>query len=1026
MELYENSKLSLTDVLSVGSDSVERIYCRDLQEVPWCFLKKLMALNRDSRITCLQQDNKDPDVIFNDWDSYGDSSASGDDNADSVHPLDVLCVVLHCSDPFLQQEILLKMSMCQFAVPLLMPLVESPGYTFMLWAMRDIVKRWSPLSEDSKVFKEKGLVHISMPVFSFIRLGACRLSKSKTLNRIISPANEIQDFFLHREMEAVNVSRTISDGLVEISWHFPGANKKSDNQFNEPIAVTNLRGDILPRKEQYEFLNQVSSAVFIFTEGINEMGYELLANTEHTGASYCIIIAPSSQSVSDETQRYIKMLQPKLNLNRRNVLVKNNSVNDAELAKKLKLLMMDFMNGSQKKVNLEQMSGIAKGLNIVKDQNSPDVKKGRKCAEEIVGNIKDVVSYKEETLTLQGELWKEISQIEKEMCRMRNQGHENAEDYRAELERKRSNLRRRQSEHPAPQGIVQFHKAVTGLTLMEKKFFFKWTKLYLDSIARDNLRALRAQYKEILRNSHVNTDQLKQIDQRMSDSSLGIEHFLREFGQFYEAKYSMSSGCSIESRFSELPGIVADLLLDGFPLELIDGDASNIPLKWLSDILNELDTKTGHKCRMRVITVLGVQSTGKSTLLNTMFGLQFSVSSGRCTRGAFMTLIKVKETFQAELGCEFILVIDTEGLKAPELASLEDSYGHDNELATLAIGLSDITLINMMMENTAEMKDILQLVIHAFLRMKEIGKKPNCHFVHQNVSDVSAHDKNLRGRQKLLQQLDEMTKIAAKLEKKEHISKFSDILDSNLEEHTWYIPSLWYGIPPMASVNSGYSENVYELKRYLISYMKKLSSKAQTIPEFTEWIKSLWNAIKHEKFIFSFRNSLVSEAYNNLCMRYTDWEWRFQGKTYTWFIETENFIKNLSVDKLDREIIRNIQEEMRNVLKRQETIMLRSLEEYFNSDLENVHLLETFQADFFQSVQYFRKAQEVSLWQKCENAIRAHEEKCKIQKIQSLVIKIIEDKVTAMIENWKNNSHQLDDDELMAEFEEMWGNAVEG
>ncbi|XP_018431527.1 PREDICTED: interferon-induced very large GTPase 1-like, partial [Nanorana parkeri] len=169
------------------------------------------------------------------------------------------------------------------------------------------------------------------------------------------------------------------------------------------------------------------------------------------------------------------------------------------------------------------------------------------------------------------------------------------------------------------------------------------------------------------------------------------------------------------------------------------------------------DTKMGRKCRIRVMTVLGVQSTGKSTLLNTMFGLQFPVASGRCTRGAFMTLLNVKENLQEELGCRFILVIDTEGLKAPELASLEGSYEHDNELATLVVGLSDISIINMAMENTTEMKDILQIVVHAFLRMKEVGKKPNCQFVHQNVSDVSAHNKNMRDWKKLLEQLDEMT-----------------------------------------------------------------------------------------------------------------------------------------------------------------------------------------------------------------------------------------------------------------------------
>ncbi|CAI9539441.1 unnamed protein product, partial [Staurois parvus] len=172
-----------------------------------------------------------------------------------------------------------------------------------------------------------------------------------------------------------------------------------------------------------------------------------------------------------------------------------------------------------------------------------------------------------------------------------------------------------------------------------------------------------------------------------------------------------------------------------------------------------------------------------------MFGLQFPVASGRCTRGAFMTLLSVKEDCQEELGCDFILVIDTEGLKAPELASLEGSYEHDNELATLVVGLSEITVVNMAMENTSEMKDILQIVVHAFLRMKEIGKRPNCQFVHQNVSDVSAHDKNMRDRKKLLEHLNKMIKLAAEMENKSEIKTFSDVMAIQSGErqllHSW-------------------------------------------------------------------------------------------------------------------------------------------------------------------------------------------------------------------------------------------------
>ena len=121
-----------------------------------------------------------------------------------------------------------------------------------------------------------------------------------------------------------------------------------------------------------------------------------------------------------------------------------------------------------------------------------------------------------------------------------------------------------------------------------------------------------------------------------------------------------------------LPGLCAQMLLDGFPIELVDGDASNIPLKWISAVLTQLHALVDSNSKIRVVTVLGVQSTGKSTLLNTMFGVQFAVSSGRCTRGAFMQLIKVNKDLKEELKCDFIMVIDTEGFKPPEMAQLDE------------------------------------------------------------------------------------------------------------------------------------------------------------------------------------------------------------------------------------------------------------------------------------------------------------------------------------------------------------------
>uniref|UniRef100_A0A803K4I7 VLIG-type G domain-containing protein n=1 Tax=Xenopus tropicalis TaxID=8364 RepID=A0A803K4I7_XENTR len=1032
IEAYKESKLSLRDILDIGQENINEVAPQTVQDLPWALLRKLMALDRTARTIQLEdiseKSEKDAANTEEDIAQHTETGVDADQHigfyskeceSNSINPLDILCALLHCSDMLLQQNILSKMSLCQFAVPLLLPAGDGPECTFMLWGLRDIVKRWRPHTlAENKGFVEENLVQVEMPLFSFVRLGQSKLSKSKILNQVLSPAQQYQDFFVHDNMVGGNIERQISDGLVEISWFLPVGKENSDT-FPEPVAVTNLRGDIESNWTQFSFLTQVSSAVFVFAESINERECELLAQCSKSNPNFYFIITPSGKSISKES-KFLKMLYSVLNISQSHILIKHKKANDAGLVKHVQTIIKQFLIKSDKGVKLEDLSNTARELGIKVDENSQECQKAKTYAEEITKEIQDVVQYKKETMKLQGDLWKQVAQIEKELCRMRKQGDKGTEEYRSQLIEELNKLHREQNQHDLPDSMSKFISAITHLSQTEKHYFLKWIKFALDSMARNNLSMLKAKYKDRCLNNANDQMELNQLDQQISDCSLGVEHFLREMGQFYEAECSMVSQGKIKTdniQFCNLPGIAADLLLDGFPLELIDGDASNIPLQWVTDLLTELDKKTGGKCRMRVITVLGVQSTGKSTLLNTMFGLQFSVSSGRCTRGAFMTLINLKENLKENLGCDFILVIDTEGLKAPELASLEDSYEHDNELATLVVGLSDITIINMAMENTAEMRDTLQIVVHAFLRMKQIGKKPKCQFIHQNVSDVSADDNNLRDRKKLLGQLDEMTRTAANMEKKSGITKFSEIMDYNLMEDNWYIPGLWYGVPPMASVNSGYSENVYELKKYLLQFMEK---QPQDIVEFIEWVKSLWNSVKHENFIFSFRNSLVAEAYNQLETEYSQWEWDFRKQLHTRLISTENKIKNQSADELQPQIVMDIKDKLISFLCEEKETMLDLLQKYFTNKENNVRLIEKYREDFTRRVHSLQREMKSSAELKIDDTIRIQKQKSQINNIQKTYQETIEEKVTNLIEQVRERKSQLGDVEIEKEFENMW------
>ncbi|KAG9466557.1 hypothetical protein GDO78_016419 [Eleutherodactylus coqui] len=1021
LSYHKTSKLTVRDILDIGSDHLNMTDAPTIADIPMTFLKKLMALNSTARNTqVMQNDFDDPQED----DLYTDCEC---EDLEVLNPSDVLCLVLHCSDSFLQQEIITKMSMCQFAVPLLLPDSAGPSCTFMLWAMRDIVKKWRPQAlADSKGFEENRLVNISMPIFSFVRIGSQKMSKSKILNEILNTTHQHNTFFVYREMECGNIDREISDGLVELAWYFPTGSKSSDI-FSEPITVSNLRGDLQTNWAQFSFLAQISIAVFIFTESLDEEQFKLLSRCNNNDTKYYFIMHAATWE-DEDSQKFLKMLFPVLKIDHKNIIRKASGANDARLVSKIKQIMTTCLKKFPHRENLEGISEIACEFGFKVDESSEECATAKEAAMKITDEIKEVMEYKKETLRLQGDLWKQLTVLEKELCRMRKQGLESLDNYKSRLIKERHELLKKQSEHNLAEGMMTFILALTTLSQTGRWYFIKWMKYKLDPISRKNLCDLRSKYEEFCPSSwSVNHEELRQLDQKLCDSTLGTEHFLRELGQLYGTEFFMLKNKKINQRkFSNLPEIAADLFLDGFPLELIDGDVSNIPLQWITDVLIELDKKMGGQCRISVITVLGVQSTGKSTLLNTMFGLQFPVASGRCTRGAFMTLIKVKENFQEELDCDFVLVIDTEGLKAPELASLEDSYEHDNELATLVVGLSDIAIVNMSMENTAEMKDILQIVVHAFLRMKDVGKKPTCLFVHQNVSDVSAHTLNSRDRNRFLEQLNEITELAAKMEKKSKV-KFSDLMVYDLKEHNWYIPGLWQGTPPMATISSGYSETVNSLKAYLLKYIKenKLEHKAQHICEFLEWIKTLWSAVKHENFIFNFRNSLVAAAYNKLCIRYSQWDWCFRKQVHDSLLTAETTIKNIPLENMNDNTCNTITNDLENIVQEGENAMQKMLQSYYESKTENVHLLEGYRESFQLNVKYLSQELKYYAINKLKDAIRIRKGKYEIQNIQRTYQKHFEEKVTSLLEKCRKEKNHLKDENLKEEFEVMWNASSE-
>ncbi|XP_074526270.1 interferon-induced very large GTPase 1-like [Halichoeres trimaculatus] len=1014
--LYQE-KLSLSKLLQIDEKTTRDKPPKSNSDLPWYFLKKLMMVNMKARnvevtSVCESACDAESDRIGLSLEKLLGSPQS----KDMLNPLDIITALFLCSDGFVQQEMALKMSMCQFAVPLLLPNCDTNQCTLMLWAMRDIVKKYRPSSlSESKGFIEDRLVVSELPMISFVRLGECSLSKSEILNKLLSSSQQYHDTFVHRDMRSGDCPRQISNGLTEISWYLPCGNTNMD-VFSQPVAVANLRGDIASFETQFSFLCETSAAVFVFFDNLDSE-CKLLTNQNHK-AQIFLVGSHQSQKLDMDA---LQTVAEKLKLDESHILLKTKQINAADFIKNLHKKVNNIIKSAEKKT-IEQMADIAHELGIWVDEDCGECQTAKTKADAITAGIEDIPKYKETQLPLQGEIWKELTLLEKEKFRLRKVGTKNIEVYKSDLRKQKRKLREKQNSRGMSDAVKCFIDAISTSSA-ERCYFLKWMRLNLDDLSRQKLSGLREVYKN-KNKSPENKEEIKEIDRELSNSSLGIEHFFREMGQIYEASVSLPETNPSRQLLKHLPKLCAELLLDGLPVELVDGDASNIPLRWVTDVLSELNELVSPQNKILVVTVLGVQSTGKSTLLNTMFGVQFAVSNGRCTRGAFMLLIKVNEDMKKELGCDFLMIIDTEGLKSPELAKLDYSYEHDNELATLVVGLSDITVINIAMENSTEMKDILQIVVHAFLRMNEVGKKPKCQFVHQNVADVSAPENNLRDRQLLLEQLNEMTLAAAKMENKEEYKNFTDVMEYNPETGNMYVPGLWNGSPPMAPVNAGYSEAVYELKKNILKVLGNCKTSANNIPEFTEWIRSLWRAVKHENFLFSFRNSLVADAYMRLCTEYNKWEWAFKKEMYTWTKKAETKIANFGRVKSEvsdiGQLLKKLKKEVSSVLSKGETKLLKNLQEYFKQTDGHVYLVEPYREDFASSAKSLCREKESSIHNQLTVATDVRKGMINVDRIKANHIKKVGERVQELIGKCRKKKVDMTDEKLDEEFDKMW------
>ncbi|XP_027765443.1 interferon-induced very large GTPase 1-like [Empidonax traillii] len=918
------------------------------QELPLHFLQKLLTVDYQVRyLTCrdgtnpglapvpetTEQEHEPSDSFENFLNDLEEAAPEPTSRDSHVHPMDLQMAIFHCADDFLRQSIATKLAFCQLALPLLVPTPGTAQVEFPLWALSHIKRSWKEVEKSGRQpgmrsYNNKLIHQAETPIVSFIRIGtSASSSKSHLLNALLS--KQRHNTFFHRHCRGSTRECLLMAGVVEIAWYCPRGSP--DDTFERCVAFCNLHGDARDHGAQLQFLQDISAvnvALVSESEHKDNRGRKLLRDLWQSQRPLVCLLTDREKVAAGQSSKTIT------------IGIKNR--NEAEMLDELTKIIRNLLEGSNPRFSLDACLDKARQHGFLVDEDRPECVTAKAKAKELVTLLKEekLSEIKSQLLPLQGKLWHQWCKKDKELTRLQEKGNRSIEHHRSQIELDKAAIRRKQRKQAFP--LNRLMKPFLGFLQSQpadtKKYFLHWMKVFMDDLSSGRL------------------------SDEINDSSIGLEHLMREVGQIYEALDLMNSK---NENVVKLPQMAADLMVSGYPVELLDGDASYLPLRWVGAIFDSLIEQLGDK-RVFVLSVLGLQSTGKSTLLNAMFGLQFNVSAGRCTRGAFMQLLPLDEQLQQDVGFDYVLVVDTEGLRAIEMAN-KQSLNHDNELATFVIGIGNVTLINIFGENPSEMQDVLQIAVQAFLRMKKVNLSPSCLFVHQNVGEVTAKEQNMEGQRRLQEKLDEMTLAAAQQESCD-VSSFSDVIRFDVNTHIHYFAHLWEGNPPMAPPNPTYSHNVQQLKSKVLQAAKESQGSVLRLSNLKVRIRDLWNALLNENFVFSFKNTLEIAVYRKLETAFSQWTWRLRSHILEVQMRLDNRIRNGDLQEVSRAHLEGLVQETSDAI-------VTDMEKYFREDKDREMLVQ------------WKGSTELKLKELKENLLLETQKKCKnlieLQKTQN-------------------------------------------
>ncbi|CAF3857042.1 unnamed protein product [Rotaria sordida] len=278
------------------------------------------------------------------------------------------------------------------------------------------------------------------------------------------------------------------------------------------------------------------------------------------------------------------------------------------------------------------------------------------------------------------------------------------------------------------------HRTYIELLIVEA-YLEKWRAAYVPSLRnkqeqlRENASAILRQLKQAERENATPSEatglrqqyemllnQLRNVDSCLMNVDLTFGLFCDELFALWDHIHRTQTSSEIknlQNKFNLVATKLAELVYKGFALHILRGR----PLQSHSRLLKMCMEKLNLGDSVSILTVVGEQSSAKSSLLNSTFGCNFRVSAGRCTLGLYLGLAYYKNMT--------IIILDTEGLM-----SLEESGSiFDNQMVTMAVLSSNLVLINHKGEISSSLEGLIGMSLYAKIQIQSSPFKPKLLFV---------------------------------------------------------------------------------------------------------------------------------------------------------------------------------------------------------------------------------------------------------------------------------------------------------